>query len=149
MEPRVVKPPGQDLAVERLKSRYGLGGCRPAEYSVSSFDQAKCKRRYLTSPDDLDVCSSGDKIDSSLRSYSDERKHSTIPLYSSSKHFNMNWAKKMADEEHIRHCMLYEFQLGRKASEAAKTSVVLLVKMQLAPENASVGLRNFAREIFR
>lgn len=26
MEPRVVKPPGQDLAVERLKSRYGLGG---------------------------------------------------------------------------------------------------------------------------
>ncbi|XP_052504901.1 coiled-coil domain-containing protein 138 isoform X1 [Budorcas taxicolor] len=28
MEPRVVKPPGQDLVVERLKSRYGLvGGC--------------------------------------------------------------------------------------------------------------------------
>lgn len=26
MEPRVVKPPGQDLVVERLKSRYGLGG---------------------------------------------------------------------------------------------------------------------------
>lgn len=26
MEPRVVKPPGQDIIVERLKSRYGLGG---------------------------------------------------------------------------------------------------------------------------
>ncbi|CAK6441485.1 unnamed protein product [Pipistrellus nathusii] len=100
MQPRVVKPPGQDLAVERLKSRYGLGGCRPAEYSVSSFDQAKCKRRYLTSPDDLDVCSSGDKIDSSLRSYSDERKHSTIPLYSSSKHFNMNCLDDELDSFH-------------------------------------------------
>lgn len=100
MQPRVVKPPGQDFAVERLKSRYGLGGCRPAEYSVSSFDQAKCKRRYLTSPDDLDVCSSGDKVDSSLRCYSDERKHSTIPLYSSSKHFNMNCLDDELDSFH-------------------------------------------------
>lgn len=31
MQPRVVKPPGQDFAVERLKSRYGLGGGCPAE----------------------------------------------------------------------------------------------------------------------
>lgn len=31
MEPRVVKPPGQDLVVERLKSRYGLGGGLRAE----------------------------------------------------------------------------------------------------------------------
>ncbi|XP_059544341.1 coiled-coil domain-containing protein 138 isoform X6 [Myotis daubentonii] len=100
MQPRVVKPPGQDFAVERLKSRYGLGGCRPAEYSVSSFDQTKSKRRSLTSPDDLDVYSSGDKIDSLLRWYSDERKHSTIPLYSSSKHFNMNCLDDELDSFH-------------------------------------------------
>lgn len=31
MQPRVVKPPGQDFAVERLKSRYGLGGGCPSE----------------------------------------------------------------------------------------------------------------------
>lgn len=31
MEPRLVKPPGQDVVVERLKSRYGLGGGCPAE----------------------------------------------------------------------------------------------------------------------
>ena len=31
MELRVVKPPGQDLMVERLKSRYGVGGGCPAE----------------------------------------------------------------------------------------------------------------------
>ncbi|XP_064428765.1 coiled-coil domain-containing protein 138 isoform X10 [Mirounga angustirostris] len=42
MEPRLVKPPGQDLVVERLKSRYGLGGSR--------FAEAKWKRRLLTSP---------------------------------------------------------------------------------------------------
>ncbi|XP_045691179.1 coiled-coil domain-containing protein 138 isoform X7 [Phyllostomus hastatus] len=49
MEPRLVKPPGQDFAVERLKSRYGLGGCCSAEHAFSDFDQAKCKRS-LTSP---------------------------------------------------------------------------------------------------
>ncbi|XP_032275361.1 coiled-coil domain-containing protein 138 isoform X9 [Halichoerus grypus] len=50
MEPRLVKPPGQDLVVERLKSRYGLGGSHFAEYDFSNFDQAKWKRRLLTSP---------------------------------------------------------------------------------------------------
>lgn len=31
MERRVVKPPGQDMVVERLKSRYGLAGRCPVE----------------------------------------------------------------------------------------------------------------------
>ncbi|XP_054447997.1 coiled-coil domain-containing protein 138 [Pteronotus mesoamericanus] len=99
MEPRVVKPPGQDFAVERLKSRYGLGCCS-AEYAFSNFDQAKCKRRTLTFPDDLDIYSSGDKIVSSLRWYSDKRKHSSIPLCSSPKHFNMNCLDEELDSFH-------------------------------------------------
>ncbi|XP_032275359.1 coiled-coil domain-containing protein 138 isoform X3 [Phoca vitulina] len=90
MEPRLVKPPGQDLVVERLKSRYGLGGSHFAEYDFSNFDQAKWKRRLLTSPDDLGIFSSGDKVGSSLRCYSDERKHCTTPLCSSFKHLNVN-----------------------------------------------------------
>ncbi|VFV18876.1 Hypothetical predicted protein [Lynx pardinus] len=90
MEPRVVKPPGQDFVVERLKSLYGLGGRHLAEYDFSNFDQAKWKRRSLTSPDDLDIFSSGDKVGSSLRCYSDERKHCTTPLCSSFKQLNVN-----------------------------------------------------------
>ncbi|XP_019682495.3 coiled-coil domain-containing protein 138 isoform X4 [Felis catus] len=90
MEPRVVKPPGQDLVVERLKSLYGLGGTYLAEYDFSNFDQAKWKRRSLTSPDDLDIFSFGDKVGSSLRCYSDERKHCTTPLCSSFKQLNVN-----------------------------------------------------------
>ncbi|KAI5141769.1 hypothetical protein MUG91_G63n9 [Manis pentadactyla] len=91
MEPRVVKPPGQDLVVERLKSRYGLGGGLRAEYyDFSNFDQAKCNRRSLSSPDDLDIYLSGDKVVSSLRCYSEGRKHCTMPFCSSFKHVNMN-----------------------------------------------------------
>ncbi|XP_053056321.1 coiled-coil domain-containing protein 138 isoform X5 [Acinonyx jubatus] len=90
MEPRVVKPPGQDLVVERLKSLYGLGARHLAEYDFSNFDQAKWKRRSLTSPDDLDIFSSGDKVGSSLRCYSDGRKHCTTLLCSSFKQLNVN-----------------------------------------------------------
>ncbi|XP_027628717.1 coiled-coil domain-containing protein 138 isoform X2 [Tupaia chinensis] len=90
MEPRVVKPPGQDFVVERLKSRYGLGGSWLGEYDFSTFDQANYKRRSLTSPDDLDTYSSGDKVGPSLRCYSDERKHCTTPFRSSFKHLNVN-----------------------------------------------------------
>ncbi|XP_054100675.1 coiled-coil domain-containing protein 138 isoform X4 [Callithrix jacchus] len=90
MEPKVVKPPGQDFVVERLKCRYGLGGSCPEEYDFSNFDWSKCKRRSLTSPDDLDVCSSGDKVGSSLKYYSDESKHCRKPFCSSFKHINVN-----------------------------------------------------------
>uniref|UniRef100_A0A8C6BWG8 Coiled-coil domain containing 138 n=1 Tax=Monodon monoceros TaxID=40151 RepID=A0A8C6BWG8_MONMO len=54
MEPRVVRPLGQDLMVERLKSRYGVGGGCPAE--------------------DFGFCSRGDEAGPSLRCYSDERR---------------------------------------------------------------------------
>nr|XP_034380398.1 coiled-coil domain-containing protein 138 isoform X4 [Arvicanthis niloticus] len=87
MERRVVKPPGQDMVVERLKSRYGLAGRCFVEPEPSNFDQTKYKRRIMTSPDGLDTYSSGDKVGSPPRYYSDERKH---PLCSSFRHLNVN-----------------------------------------------------------
>ncbi|XP_055470260.1 coiled-coil domain-containing protein 138 isoform X4 [Psammomys obesus] len=104
MERRVVKPPGQDIIVERLKSRYGLAGSCSVEdddmsgvwaalmnqqHELSRFAQTKFKRS-LTSPDGLDTYCSGDKIGSSLRCYSVERKFSTAPFCSSFKHVNVN-----------------------------------------------------------
>ncbi|XP_055970659.1 coiled-coil domain-containing protein 138 isoform X7 [Sorex fumeus] len=87
MEPRLVKPPGQDPAVERLKSRYGLAG---SAFDFSNVSQAKCKRRYLASPDDFDTYSSGDKVCSASRCYSDENKYCRTPLTGSFKHLNIN-----------------------------------------------------------
>nr|XP_055234317.1 coiled-coil domain-containing protein 138 isoform X10 [Gorilla gorilla gorilla] len=104
MEPRVVKPPGQDLVVESLKSRYGLGGScpdevkPPPEYDFSNFYQSKYKRRTLTSPGDLDVYS-GDKVGSSLK-YSDESKHCRTPLGSLFKHVNVNCLDDELDSFH-------------------------------------------------
>uniref|UniRef100_A0A8I5TSQ6 Coiled-coil domain containing 138 n=1 Tax=Pongo abelii TaxID=9601 RepID=A0A8I5TSQ6_PONAB len=98
MEPRVVKPPGQDLVVESLKSRYGLGGSCPDEYDFSNFYQSKYKRRTLTSPGDLEIYS-GDKIGSSLK-YSDESKHCRTPLGSLFKHVNVNCLDDELDSFH-------------------------------------------------
>ncbi|XP_033031403.1 coiled-coil domain-containing protein 138 isoform X2 [Trachypithecus francoisi] len=98
MEPRVVKPPGQDLVVERLKSRYGLGGSCPDEYDFSNFNQSKYKRRTLTSPDDLDIYP-GDKVGPSLK-YSDESKHCRTPLCSLFKRVNVNCLDDELDSFH-------------------------------------------------
>ncbi|XP_016800326.2 coiled-coil domain-containing protein 138 isoform X4 [Pan troglodytes] len=98
MEPRVVKPPGQDLVVESLKSRYGLGGSCPDEYDFSNFYQSKYKRRTLTSPGDLDIYS-GDKVGSSLK-YSDESKHCRTPLGGLFKHVNVNCLDDELDSFH-------------------------------------------------
>ncbi|KAL1771578.1 hypothetical protein HispidOSU_017972 [Sigmodon hispidus] len=116
MERRVVKPPGQDMIVERLKSRYGLAGSCPVEQEydmsgvwaalvnqqqeLSHFDQTKYRRRILTSPDDLDTYCSGDKVGSSLRCYSDERKHPITPFCSSFKHLNVNCLDDELDSSH-------------------------------------------------
>ncbi|KAM7318881.1 hypothetical protein ACRRTK_021993 [Alexandromys fortis] len=99
MERRVVKPPGQDMVVERLKSRYGLAGSCTVEHELSKFDQTKYKR-ILSSPEDLDTYCSGDKVGSSLRCYSDERKHSTTPFCSSFKHLNVNCLDDELDSFH-------------------------------------------------
>ncbi|XP_058284080.1 coiled-coil domain-containing protein 138-like [Hylobates moloch] len=102
--PKVVKPPGQDLVVERLKSRYGLGSScpdevkPPSEYDFSNFYHSKCKRRTLTSPGDLDIYS-GDKVGSSLK-YSDESKHYRTPLCSLFKPANVNCLDDELDSFH-------------------------------------------------
>ncbi|XP_023370704.1 coiled-coil domain-containing protein 138 isoform X2 [Otolemur garnettii] len=100
MDRRVVKPPGQDFVVERLKSRYGLRGSCPVEYEFSDFHQAEYKRSSLTSLEDLDIYSSGDKVVSSLRCYSDESKHHRTPFCSSFKHLNMNCPDEELDSFH-------------------------------------------------
>ncbi|MEJ1288250.1 coiled-coil domain containing 138 [Cricetulus griseus] len=100
MERRVVKPPGQDMIVERLKSLYGLAGSCSVEQEFSNFDQTKYKRRILTSPEDLDTYCSGDRGVSSLRCYSDERKHPTTPFCSSFKHLNVNCLDDELDSFH-------------------------------------------------
>ncbi|KAM6178230.1 coiled-coil domain-containing protein 138 [Rhynchocyon petersi] len=88
MEPRVVKPPGQDLAVERLKSLYGLRGSSSEEYDFSNFGLTKYKRRSLTYPDDLSIYSSRDKADSPSSFRFEQGKHLTTPLCSSLKQLN-------------------------------------------------------------
>uniref|UniRef100_A0A8C8TPV9 Coiled-coil domain containing 138 n=1 Tax=Peromyscus maniculatus bairdii TaxID=230844 RepID=A0A8C8TPV9_PERMB len=104
MDRRVVKPPGQDMVVERLKSRYGLAGSCPVEVrgaeALSNFDQTKYKRRIPTSPDNLDTYCSGDKVVSTSRCYSDERKHPTTPFCSSFKHLNVNCLDDELDSFH-------------------------------------------------
>ncbi|XP_012927542.1 coiled-coil domain-containing protein 138 isoform X2 [Heterocephalus glaber] len=68
-----------------------LGFCMvTSQYHFSNFDQAQCKRRSLTYPDDLDIYCSGDKVGSSLRCYSEERKLCVMPFCSSFKHLNVN-----------------------------------------------------------
>ncbi|XP_068950121.1 coiled-coil domain-containing protein 138 isoform X5 [Petaurus breviceps papuanus] len=58
MEPKIVKPPGQDAALERLKNRYGIGSTFPYEF-VGLDNQVRCKsRRSLTYTDVLDNSSS-------------------------------------------------------------------------------------------
>ncbi|XP_073754031.1 coiled-coil domain-containing protein 138 isoform X10 [Callorhinus ursinus] len=148
MEPRLVKPPGQDLVVERLKSRYGLGGSRFAEYDFSSFDQAKWKRRLLTSPDDLDIFSSGDKVGSSLRCYSDERKHCTTPLCSSFKHLNVNCLDDELDsfqdlKQQEKQEELIENDHRISTSKITKQSFKDIEKAVAQPTNATSNSRNW------
>ncbi|XP_047637241.1 coiled-coil domain-containing protein 138 isoform X7 [Phacochoerus africanus] len=97
MELRVVKPPGQDLVVERLKSRYGLGGGCPTEVRPrpacqqpgwrrsDGAERPERRRRPPRTPDDVDVFSCGDELGSSLSCDWDERRRGPAPLCSSFK----------------------------------------------------------------
>ncbi|XP_021570036.1 coiled-coil domain-containing protein 138-like, partial [Carlito syrichta] len=69
-------------------------------YEFSGFDQAAGERRPLAAPVDWDIYSSGDKVGSSLRCYSDDGKHCRMPLCSSLKHFNVNCLDDELDTIH-------------------------------------------------
>ncbi|XP_047602140.1 coiled-coil domain-containing protein 138 isoform X3 [Lutra lutra] len=147
MEPRLVKPPGQDLVVERLKSRYGLGGSRFAEYDFSSFDQAKWKRRSLTSPDGLDIFSSGDKVGSSLRCYSDEGKLCTTPLCSSFRHLNVNCLDELDSFQDLKQQETKEELIENdhriSTSKITKQSFKDIEKAVAQPTNVASNSRNW------
>ncbi|XP_006514336.1 coiled-coil domain-containing protein 138 isoform X1 [Mus musculus] len=70
------------------------------QHELSDFDQTKYKRRIVTSPDGLDTYSSGDKVGSSPRYYSDGRNHPTPPFCSSFKHLNVNCLDDELDSFH-------------------------------------------------
>ncbi|XP_066863080.1 coiled-coil domain-containing protein 138 isoform X8 [Kogia breviceps] len=91
MEPRVVKPPGQDLMVERLKSRYGVGGGCPAEPGRQRPDVAERRRRPPCTPEDFGFCSRGDEAGPSLRCYSDERRRGPAPHRGALKRGTVSW----------------------------------------------------------
>uniref|UniRef100_A0A8C9BX27 Uncharacterized protein n=1 Tax=Phocoena sinus TaxID=42100 RepID=A0A8C9BX27_PHOSS len=85
MEPRVVRPLGQDLMVERLKSCYGVGGGYPAE--VRSCPAC----RPMPSPRDFGFCSRGDEAGPSLRCYSDERRRGPASPRGALKRGTVSW----------------------------------------------------------
>ncbi|XP_061066581.1 coiled-coil domain-containing protein 138 isoform X5 [Eubalaena glacialis] len=91
MERRVVKPPGQDLMVERLKSRYGVGvGC-PAEPGRRRPDVAERRRRPPPTPEDFGFYSRGDEAGPSLRCYSDERRRGPASPRGALKRGTVSW----------------------------------------------------------
>ncbi|XP_057414082.1 coiled-coil domain-containing protein 138 isoform X2 [Balaenoptera acutorostrata] len=91
MELRVVKPPGQDLMVERLKSRYGVGGGCPAEPGRRRPDVAERRRRPPRTPEDFGFYSRGDEAGPSLRCYSDERRRGPASPRGALKRGTVSW----------------------------------------------------------
>ncbi|XP_060165722.1 coiled-coil domain-containing protein 138 isoform X5 [Globicephala melas] len=97
MEPRVVKPPGQDLMVERLKRRYGVWGGCPAEPGRRRPDVAEWRRRPPCTPEDFGFCSRGDEAGPSLRCYSDERRRGPASPRGALKRGTVRWQDEELD----------------------------------------------------
>nr|XP_033694154.1 coiled-coil domain-containing protein 138 isoform X8 [Tursiops truncatus] len=97
MEPRVVKPPGQDLMVERLKRRYGVWGGCPVEPGRRRPDVAEWRRRPPCTPEDFGFCSRGDEAGPSLRCYSDERRRGPASPRGALKRGTVRWQDEELD----------------------------------------------------
>ncbi|KAM9053671.1 coiled-coil domain-containing protein 138 isoform 1-T3 [Megaptera novaeangliae] len=77
--------------VERLKSRYGVGGGCPSEPGRRRPDVAERRRRPPRTPEDFGFYSRGDEAGPSLRCYSDERRRGPASPRGALKRGTVSW----------------------------------------------------------
>ncbi|XP_061066580.1 coiled-coil domain-containing protein 138 isoform X4 [Eubalaena glacialis] len=148
MERRVVKPPGQDLMVERLKSRYGVGvGC-PAEPGRRRPDVAERRRRPPPTPEDFGFYSRGDEAGPSLRCYSDERRRGPASPRGALKRGTVSWQDDELDSfQDLKQRETEEEFIGNdhrvSTSEINKQSFKEINKAVAGPTNLASDSRNW------
>ncbi|XP_049552126.1 coiled-coil domain-containing protein 138 isoform X9 [Orcinus orca] len=148
MEPRVVKPPGQDLMVERLKSRYGVWSGCPAEPGRRRPDVAEWRRRPPCTPEDFGFCSRGDEAGPSLRCYSDERRRGPASPRGALKRGTVRWQDEELDSfQDLKQRETEEEFIGNdhrvSTSEINKQSFKQINKAVAEPTNLASDSRNW------
>ncbi|XP_059883171.1 coiled-coil domain-containing protein 138 isoform X6 [Delphinus delphis] len=148
MEPRVVKPPGQDLMVERLKRRYGVWGGCPAEPGRRRPDVAEWRRRPPCTPEDFGFCSRGDEAGPSLRCYSDERRRGPASPRGALKRGTVRWQDEELDSfQDLKQRETEEEFIGNdhrvSTSEINKQSFKQINKAVAEPTNLASDSRNW------
>ncbi|XP_036729351.1 coiled-coil domain-containing protein 138 isoform X14 [Balaenoptera musculus] len=148
MELRVVKPPGQDLMVERLKSRYGVGGGCPSEPGRRRPDVAERRRRPPRTPEDFGFYSRGDEAGPSLRCYSDERRRGPASPRGALKRGTVSWQDDELDSfQDLKQRETEEEFAGNdhrvSTSEINKQSFKEINKAVAGPTNSASDSRNW------
>ncbi|XP_067560081.1 coiled-coil domain-containing protein 138 isoform X6 [Pseudorca crassidens] len=148
MEPRVVKPPGQDLMVERLKRRYGVWGGCPAEPGRRRPDVVEWRRRPPCTPEDFGFCSRGDEAGPSLRCYSDERRRGPASPRGALKRGTVRWQDEELDSfQDLKQRETEEEFIGNdhrvSTSEINKQSFKQINKAVAEPTNLASDSRNW------
>ncbi|XP_057414087.1 coiled-coil domain-containing protein 138 isoform X7 [Balaenoptera acutorostrata] len=148
MELRVVKPPGQDLMVERLKSRYGVGGGCPAEPGRRRPDVAERRRRPPRTPEDFGFYSRGDEAGPSLRCYSDERRRGPASPRGALKRGTVSWQDDELDSfQDLKQQETEEEFIGNdhrvSTSEINKQSFKEINKAVAGPTSSASDSRNW------
>ncbi|XP_068420009.1 coiled-coil domain-containing protein 138 isoform X14 [Eschrichtius robustus] len=148
MELRVVKPPGQDLMVERLKSRYGVGGGCPSEPGRRRPDVAERRRRPPRTPEDFGFYSRGDEAGPSLRCYSDERRRGPASPRGALKRGTVSWQDDELDSfQDLKQRETEEEFIGNdhrvSTSEINKQSFKEINKAVAGPTNLASDSRNW------
>ncbi|XP_059798417.1 coiled-coil domain-containing protein 138 isoform X1 [Balaenoptera ricei] len=148
MELRVVKPPGQDLMVERLKSRYGVGGGCPSEPGRRRPDVAERRRRPPRTPEDFGFYSRGDEAGPSLRCHSDERRRGPASPRGALKRGTVSWQDDELDSfQDLKQRETEEEFIGNdhrvSTSEINKQSFKEINKAVAGPTNSASDSRNW------